>query len=70
MRKWPAADVREVEQDDVVTRHDMLTGEHSLPACWFESLAVASRPLQRLLAETNFEFRFDFARIVNGLYRW
>ena len=22
-------------------------------ACWFESLAVASRPLQRRLAETN-----------------
>jgi len=32
-----------------------LSGEHpeSIRG-WFESLAVASRPLQRLLAETNF----------------
>src|SRR5436309_6109282 len=27
------------------------SGEHRLPACVFESLAVASRPLQRQLAE-------------------
>jgi hypothetical protein len=32
-----------------------------------ESLAVASRPLQRRLAETNFESPFDFARIISRL---
>jgi hypothetical protein len=37
-------------------------------ACWFESLAVASRPLQRLLAEMDFEFPFDFARIISRLW--
>jgi len=31
-----------------------MSGERTLPACWFESLAVALRPLQRHLAETNF----------------
>jgi hypothetical protein len=31
-----------------------VSGEHRLPACWFESLAIASRPLQRQLAETAF----------------
>jgi len=36
-------------------------------ATWFESLAVASRPLQRRLAETDFEFPFDFARIISRL---
>jgi hypothetical protein len=30
-----------------------MSGERTLLACWFESLAVASRPLQRRLAETN-----------------
>jgi hypothetical protein len=29
------------------------SGERTPLACWFESLAVASRPLQRWLAETN-----------------
>jgi hypothetical protein len=29
-------------------------GERTRLACWFESLAVASRPLQRRRAETNF----------------
>jgi hypothetical protein len=29
------------------------SGERTPLACWFESLAVASRPLQRRLAETN-----------------
>jgi len=29
------------------------SGERAPLACWFESLAVASRPLQRQLAETN-----------------
>jgi hypothetical protein len=31
-----------------------MSGERTLPACWFESLAGALRPLQRHLAETNF----------------
>lgn len=30
------------------------SGEHTPLACWFESLAIASRPLQRQLAETHF----------------
>jgi hypothetical protein len=29
------------------------SGERTPLVCWFESLAVASRPLQRRLAETN-----------------
>ena len=29
------------------------SGEHTRLACWFERLAVASRPFQRRLAETN-----------------
>jgi glutaminyl-tRNA synthetase len=32
------------------------SGECTRPAYWFESLAVASRPLQRRRAETNFSF--------------
>jgi GMC oxidoreductase len=31
-----------------------ISGERMRLACWFESLAVASRPLQRCPAETNF----------------
>ena len=34
-------------------------------ASWVESLAAASRLLQRRLAETNSEFPFDFARIIS-----
>jgi hypothetical protein len=30
------------------------SGERTLAACWFESLAVASHPLQQRSAETNF----------------
>jgi hypothetical protein len=30
-----------------------MSGEQALPATWFESLAVASRPLRRRFAETN-----------------
>jgi hypothetical protein len=33
-----------------------MSGERTRLACWFESLAVASRPLQRRLAETNLVF--------------
>jgi hypothetical protein len=33
-----------------------MAGERTPLACWFESLAVASRPLQRRLAETIFFF--------------
>jgi len=39
-------------------------------ATWFESLAIASRPLQRQRAETNFADSsppFDFFRIVSRL---
>jgi len=43
------------------------SGERTRLACWFESLAVASRPLQRRLAKTNFEFWSDFARIISRL---
>ena len=39
-------------------------------ACWFESLAVASRPLQRRLAETNFEFPFEFRSHHKPLVSW
>jgi hypothetical protein len=30
-----------------------IPGKHTPLACWFENLAVASRPLQRRLAETD-----------------
>jgi hypothetical protein len=33
-------------------------------ATWFESLAVASRPLQRRPAETNFSFKLDQSRTL------
>ena len=33
------------------------SGEHTPLACWFESLAIASCPLQRQLAETHFSER-------------
>ena len=59
-----------MEVDDSISYHDAATAEirgHTRLACWFESLAVASRPLQRGLAETDFEFPFDFARIISGL---
>jgi hypothetical protein len=44
-----------------------LSGEHpERIRGWFESLAVASRPLQRHLAETNFETASSIvASIVN-----
>jgi len=48
-----------VEVDNIIS-HDVVTaksGEHRLPACWLESLAVASRPLQRRRAEMNLNFR-------------
>ena len=37
-------------------------GERTRLACWFESLAVASRPLQRRLAETNLILSADSLR--------
>jgi hypothetical protein len=47
-----------VHRSLVVARPAALAGERDRLGRWLESLAVASRPLQRRLAETNFEFGF------------
>jgi hypothetical protein len=47
-------------------------GEHTRLACWLESLAVASRPLQWRLAETSFadsNLRFNLPHVVSRPHR-